>query len=517
MPSFLDLIDTHNVESFAFFKEYMDYYEKNPPAWQNIDEFWRMFIDGNQQNAGRAQLGLGKGFSSIYSAIKDKTGEQLAGTPFGYLIHPKSKETLANYFYANKLNGFMPFEKREPFYLDGMTRGKIFLLNHLRYQKLTPDLIKKTHKAALTKVENTFFEDKTSIGNFRKKESTFGTLSMRYTEAGLREYLDAIKKGEDGFAFAKIEKMEEFDKFIYYVDYDSYGKIALEFVGDENRPLENNVENISSTIFNDMHAFENENRDDNCDMNDVFIMVFPQPENPLEIRIQKELDDYYENLEQCKNIQDANKALYAQLVARVKLIQILCRLHPFEDGNTRVLVMLLLPGLLKQLGFGDICLLEDPNRMWLFSLEECVREVIQGLFNAQAITEEESCHLSEFSDNDRVLSSLSEDELSYFERCRDNYVAALDEQWNRDESPFGPLFSQNIDEKIIPFIETADELQNLSLVCKKFGKTIAEFKQNETLQEQTSKKRPHPQEGFFENKRRKVDNEVEPSGLQIWQ
>lgn len=515
MRSFPKLIETHKAENFDFFKEYLDCYDKNPPVWENIDEFWRMFIDGNQQSAGRVQLGLGKGFSSIFSAIQNKTGEQLAGTQFGYLIHPKSKDTVLDYFYKNQLNGPMPFEKREPQYLIGMTAGKIYLLHHFSNQKLTLDLIRKTHKAALTKVENTLLTEKKSIGNFRKKESTFGVYSTRYTKDGLREYLEAIQNGECGFAFEKIEQMDEFDRSIYRVDYASHGKIVLEYECDGIPVFETNIDKIHSIIFNDMQAFENESSDDNCDMNDVYIMVFPKPDNSLDLRMQKELDDYYDNLEQCKQIADDNKALYARLVATVKLIQNLCRLHPFEDGNTRVLVMLLLPALLKQSGFGEICLLEDPNRMWLFSLEECVREVIQGLFNAQAITEQDNCFLSEFSDNERILSSLSEDELVYFEKCRDKYVAALNENWNQNQSTFAPLFSQKIHEKIISHT-TAETVQNLRQVCKKLGETPTDFKQKETNKEINPRKRVHSAERFFENKKQKIENDAEPSADASW-
>ena len=143
----------------------------------------------------------------------------------------------------------------------------------------------------------------------------------------------------------------------------------------------------------------------------------------LYARVAKALADYYDRLDQLKVICSDKKTYLNEAVREsVKLCVFLERSHPFTDGNCRVLIMQLLPKLLCDLGFGDIYIFEDPNRFDLYSLDQCVEEVIKALEHAQDITNCRSSLLTKVCGSNFLKDLASQKQSDYFNQCTREYI-----------------------------------------------------------------------------------------------
>lgn len=331
--------------------------------------------------------------------------------------------------------GWKGFEETEKYYLLAMVRAKKYR-DQYQGQKISIDFIKKLHEQSMAEVEGTVHAtEKKPVGAFREEFNLFDIFwdgnDENVTESGLNETLSAMLENKENYFGLGIAKKYDDNAKVYdykkYVHYDNKKQSLVIFQISENQKIRKWFKKTLDELFNEFSQALNKNA-----LYDVFLFTGQDPESSksvqrnLEERIQIEIDNYYQRLsEDDRFYTDKTDVLYCKLYETVKLIQILEKLHPFNDGNCRTFVMQLLPKLLGDLGLGGMCIFDNPNRLDMYSLEESIIEVIQALQNAQDISLNKQNYLLENSDTTKLFEVLSSEEQEYFMGCQKYYFQTL--------------------------------------------------------------------------------------------
>jgi len=409
------------IDMYLKFKEYRQKFT-NPPSWkqQTLHEFWRPFVDGKDHALNLHYFYLNE---KKLQGFLDKTREELLcfSEMQDYIpLNMREDETLLQAYH--RLNAWVPYERREKNYLKKMLEAWSWMnLPDNNREKIDAEFIKNIHKQAVKGVLGTNFdspETKSKAGNFRAPgERAYiriieQGINNNTTASGLEACFATLHEGEESYSIQLTDKCKGYEHYILRYDSDTKGLVLDD--ADAPSPV-SDINRIQERIRLDKEKIQQGILEENYD----FYIVSETKDShlSLEIRINHEINLYYAKLEQCDSLYiDPEENLYHKLVETIKLTQLLCRMHPFVDGNTRTLGMLLFPYLLKKLGLGDVCIFDNPNRMWLYSVDELVKEVLKALENAQHVTNGTPCALTVFS-TESIVNTLDRDERDYYFEC----------------------------------------------------------------------------------------------------
>lgn len=416
-------------------QKFIEYRQKYPisPVWteDTVQDFWREFIDGIKQDINIARFKRYQDlFQEQFTAVQNVTKEEFQSLMPAYAAQVPREMRLDETIYEglHRLNGWVPFERREKGYLLSMAKGKKWLSAQGK-RKIDAEFIKQLHAICMSGVSGTNFDVQeaglSSVGNFRTTEDYsrmgigngyFGNATLK----GLDECLEVIHQGETAF---RIGQEGDDD---YFVQYDPEKKAlvlmntCLFFMDKPDSEIYiHDKEKIKDTLWADMEKEQESSPERSRKLSMISQTQDDHP--PLSTRISEEIDLLYKKMDACDALLDENERIWQKLWEIVRFIQTLCRIHPFRDGNTRTLVMLLLPYLLNQSGLGNICILNNPNRLWLYSIEECIGEILDGLVNAQNLTAGIPCDLSLKVKTSDILSLLALEEKTHFYNSLQNF------------------------------------------------------------------------------------------------
>lgn len=410
-------------------QKFKDFLKDNPqpPQWNHAHinlEFWRLFIDGNQQLDAE----------SIKSLIKEKFAinlDQYAKLSLkDFLQQPPGSglnDLFEDYFSSRisqqlidagitieevfqRVNAWESFERKEKNYLLSLCKAQEILNDHTG--PINEMLIKRAHKTCMSHIKFLYDQDAYTCGEYRNNGGTF-PLKLKYntSEKGLDEWLDVMEN--TGIVFSFYIKHRE-------------RSIPCSAVYDakERKFVQGNGEKISreklKEIFMDLLQNEITVRTDGRQMQMQYLSRGKFDSSTMQwlnLFIQS-IPAYYEALETCnKSASTPDDILYDKLLETIKFIKSSLMYHPFFDGNLRVFVMLILPKLLGDLGLGNIYFFEDPNRFAMYGNEELVDEIIKARTRAHQLMEGKSCSLMELSSTRQAYLALSPKQKDYFRAC----------------------------------------------------------------------------------------------------
>lgn len=420
----------------------------NPPQWtkQSIQEFWREFVDGDQQLTSTSKRLIEK-ISKIGLDIDHclaLTPEQLImkikyshASPYAVFFEsfisshthlPRNAPLRQEIF---KLQGWNAFECRERGYLLGMVRAKALRLQWSN-KKATPEFLKELHAEALNhgKVTGTCYEiaiDE-SPGNFRSHApGRFGVSKSNASPEGLMECIESFQRGENAYA---LKFAQDAMVFVITGNPEKPGDNKIHIKTQKNLSLQSISNQKTIASIKNKFLSLNSNTEicnfiNDCRKTWSLCISGCLLGDTLYQRVDQAFKDYYERLDQLKvSCSEKNAFLGKALRESIKLCIFLERCHPFVDGNCRVVIMQLLPKLLSDLGLGDIYMFEDPNRFDLYSVDQCVEEVINALEHAQEVTCSFASPLTSACNSQFILDLISQDNqrIKYYNKCREEHL-----------------------------------------------------------------------------------------------
>lgn len=408
------------------FRQYRKDYP-TPPQWNNSSciEFWRQYIDGNQQNDANSIISVvQKKFNInlldyLQLSMPDFINLNIDNKALLEFIKKScgSRLALDKTVYENlqRVNGLFSFEKNEKNYLAAMVKGRVLVKDHDR-KPMSKEFIFKLHEECINDVKFPIPIEELPISSGSRKCRGSFPLRLNYnaSEQGIEEWINTVKErsvmAAEGIISTYAGKYEFIkDEEIYILDYDPkedgfrcFCDRTAGLFGSEP-PVTHSFAEIKEMLVNFLTTGIRLNNYEE-DLNLFF----------------HEVDTYYARLNEFDiGSLSSEDILYKKVFETVRLIKSCLVIHPFEDANCRVLVMQLLPKLLSDLGLGDIYFFKDPVVFAMYSTEQCVGEVLDALINAQQITRgmQQQCSLFENSSTRGMLAFLEAQELEYYIDC----------------------------------------------------------------------------------------------------
>lgn len=250
-----------------------------------------------------------------------------------------------------KDGGIASFYAKEPFYFVGMYKAaKIAFSNfHL---PLTPTYITNLREAACADVIKVYSRD------YRSNSSvvTFNGVKDGSTITGLTEFLNKIENGSH-----PIRILYQMSEGYYTISKDTFAEIKNGFKSNEE---------FAKHIYN-QDSFAKQH-----DLDRIFLATDNQNLN-IESSTEATINKYNTAITHAHTPEK-------KLEVIIECIQNLEQTHPFNDGNCRTFIMLLLNRLLLSNGFYPT-ILDDPNRFDGYSIKELIQEVKLGMLRTMEI------------------------------------------------------------------------------------------------------------------------------------
>lgn len=329
-------------------------------------------------------------------------------------------------FCKQPIEGWRGFEEREPGYLAGMKKAFLHMLATYE-EDLSVDLVKAFHRHATQKVDMGL-EDHL-CGKFRDHNVYFGLGETNQSEQGMLSVLHYIRGGKaisqdialvrlragngvlDEQAHFNPNYEDDEEEYQYSVDLSIHEVInqhTIDYVlktfkeylqrryadrldiDNDNLVMEQFAKyihryykDLSIQSCQTMYWVYNEESEEP----EIAELVVPMPKEKisdyLTEKMQCILDEYHTALIQLASSDTADK-IDKCLTIIVKCCQQLEWLHPFADGNCRTFGMILLNRLLIENNFYP-CIMDDPNQLDCFSINELVEAIKQGMRNFATI------------------------------------------------------------------------------------------------------------------------------------
>jgi hypothetical protein len=322
--------------------------------------------------------------------------------------------------------GCLVFDKQERGYLAAMM--KAFQLIFTPSVDLT-DFAKRLHVLATTDVDNLFFQKITAgPGEYRSDNLVCVRLNFKNsTVAGFQALLNEIKNYPDknNFPVLRIDvghkiflypnvvkKLQLYREYAAGVKNSSF--IYKLHVDERLIPQDNLIrDHVNYHLIKDSKWYELFGL--NSKLN---FALFPQVDNdheefipnPIHESLKKYESVYTHDIHQVKSKLD-------QLRVIISYIRKCEMLHPYLDGNTRNYSLLLLNHLLMVNGF-PLTIQNNPNRIYAYTVDELIKEVLDGM----QITLDFATH---FSNANKSFSDDFEAEFSGYSAVERSYLQGV--------------------------------------------------------------------------------------------
>lgn len=273
----------------------------------------------------------------------------------------------------------------EPNYIDAMETGLAFMFRTIG-EELTPDYIKNLHQICCSSVRGA----QTEIANISSKVKYQGgrqpLLKGEVTKEGIEEI--AEWKFAQAFVFSKLEPVQihyltskNINEFYELLQEGGYGESKVNYDIDEADLTREYLEEMATWNYAKVSAIRLKPKfhkltlsPDNVteffnflhvDKNDKAIVTF---ETDVEQYIKIILSEYYQAIQKAHDDD--------RLLAISKLAKKIEYLHPFIDGNTRTIRLVLLKLLIEN-GF-DLTYIYNPNLIDGYSSKQIVGLIKEG-------------------------------------------------------------------------------------------------------------------------------------------
>lgn len=349
---------TTRIKLTTLLHHYEKKYASNPSRlYLSIpkEEQWRFFVDGCVQSS-----------EEQINYLLDTN----AGAPLNRLLGMNTTERRkVKKADIERLNrGWLFFEKREPGYLRALYNAFRFVFEPA--QPLTQKFICQLHYAATEAVDKTNYSSKDGRRDHFRRNSRESVVlgASNCTYAGLVQMLNEREPYAyieiDGCMFSSLSflTMRE-DHETYYTDEQMDPELY------KNLLAATTIEEQASILHDAIVRH----------VGDIKYISEVNFIDDLEDNCQKALDEYNQNINRLDAPMDKLRCI-------VKVVQKLEQIHLFIDANCRTYCMILLNHLLAVNGL-PLCILPDPNRFDLFSVEELMDDVIRGMQNTFTLIE----------------------------------------------------------------------------------------------------------------------------------
>ena len=266
--------------------------------------------------------------------------------------------------------GKQGYEAKEPNSSKGMMRGIAFLLNN-SHRKRNSAFLKELHKVVFSDVTLSSGQrsnDVASPGQFRNNHTHIPIGHHNTSLEGLLELCEKIAFGQSKGC-------------IIYFDREQHLKAMKEGWEGSLRYYEDKIKNrvyLNKDNYT-QQATDIFKRTQKSDPADVLFAYIPFiPKNIFFVR--EEIDSLVDAALDRYNKKLGSFDAIFEMVDHVADIgaELECQIHPFVDGNCRVIDTLLVNDGLMQMGIPFSCLF-DPNRFDFFSKKQMVNEIFKGI------------------------------------------------------------------------------------------------------------------------------------------
>ena len=256
--------------------------------------------------------------------------------------------------------GRLTFDEKEPGYIAAMEKAFQYL-SEIDNERLSTNLIRRLHARCLHDVEIRGL-NKEDVGIFR--ELGAGTFrlegggrerqgAINITRAGLEEFLRKFKNKSVTYEIYNSRTQKSMPKTSRFFDIviQTQGGFFQSLLHDQNPAL--NIDEIMEKVRGGSE----------------FVSILAS--DFLENAVSGVISQYHQNLRKAAGNKELKLRAIAELVHEIEMF------HPFSDANCRTLYLLLNRELINN-GFTPT-ILENPNRIDLFSTEEIVQEIRNGM------------------------------------------------------------------------------------------------------------------------------------------
>lgn len=303
--------------------------------------------------------------------------------------------------FHKKYNGWIGYEANEEGSVGALMNAYAYMMDNFDLSNgLKSTYIRNLHAIIMKNVKTS--NPKSTPGDMRFLEAGLHIYSHYSTKNSIKELLELRQNDETTIFHTKgyEKKAEEFS-----VD-EIYDSLQIE----KKLRFRNWYPNLSQEQIDSLNNPEN-------------LSIYYDVKHQIQKEFAKKLDTLVETYnEEIKNAKNENDILIAisRIVRNGEI------LHPFPDGNGRVLVALLMNHLLMYNGF-TFAILFDPNIDIELSVEEFANEIRSGLENTKLLLENPEHRLYDFS-----ILDLPQEEIKNFENLSKELIFKLSAYKNQE-------------------------------------------------------------------------------------